>query len=174
MKFEKYLSGDWPPTVVHPSTVDIPIHLSLDVFSMGLSTICAKSLLLLTRYGSCSGVVVLASTNRPWDLDPALIRPGRIDALIRVSLPQKDARRQILRIHCDGVCMSHDVDFDELASSTELCSGAELRSLCQEAVLACEGRHASSVTMMDFSQALRSMCPASSVQDAMRYSTWGC
>lgn len=118
-------------------------------------------------------MVLLASTNRPWDLDPALIRPGRIDALICVPLPHAEARSEILRIHCEGVFVSEDVDFDEVALSTHLFSGAELQSVCQEAVLACEARNASSVMMVDFTQALRSNFPVSSEAEAMQYRSWG-
>ena len=121
-------------------------------------------------YGS--GVLLLASTNRPWDLDPALLRPGRIDARIFVPLPNAQARTEILRIHCEGVSISEDVDFGGLAIATDFYSGAELRSVCQEAVLACEARDSSSVSMVDFTQALRSSCPVSTDFQVMRYRTW--
>jgi ATP-dependent 26S proteasome regulatory subunit len=116
---------------------------------------------------------VLAATNRPWDLDPALIRPGRMDALIFVSLPHQESRRQILRVHCDGVCLAEDVDLDMLATLTDLFSGAELASVCQEAILFCAARNAAAVSMSDFTQALQNFRPRTSRQDLIRYCSWG-
>lgn len=84
------------------------------------------------------GVVVIAATNRPEDLDPALKRPGRFDRVVTVGLPTADGRSAILRLHASrrGVPLSDDIDFDRLARLTPGSSGAELANLINEAAIA--------------------------------------
>ena len=81
------------------------------------------------------GVVVVAATNRPDLLDPALLRPGRFDRLIYVPPPDLKARYEILKIHTRKVPLADDVDLVELARTTEGYSGADLEALVREAVL---------------------------------------
>ncbi|MHA2245996.1 MAG: CDC48 family AAA ATPase [Candidatus Hodarchaeales archaeon] len=81
------------------------------------------------------GVVVVAATNRPDMIDPALLRPGRFDKIIDTGLPDESARLDILRIHTKDVPLASDVDFEVLSKKTEKFSGADLASLCHEAVL---------------------------------------
>lgn len=81
------------------------------------------------------GVTILAATNRPEVIDPALMRPGRLDRLIYVSPPNTEARFKILEIQFKKMSIGSDVDINEIASITEGCSGAEVVSLCQEAGL---------------------------------------
>ena len=80
-------------------------------------------------------VVVLAATNRPDVLDPALLRPGRFDRKITLELPLKDARRKVLEVHSRNVPLADDVDFDSLAARTAGFSGADLENLINEAAL---------------------------------------
>ncbi|ADV65387.1 CDC48 family AAA ATPase [Desulfurococcus mucosus] len=80
-------------------------------------------------------VVVLAATNRPDLLDPALLRPGRFDKLIYVPPPDYNARLEILRVHTRSVPLDRDVDLAELARSTEGYSGADLEAVVREAVM---------------------------------------
>ena len=81
------------------------------------------------------GVVVIAATNRPDMIDPALLRPGRFDKLIRIGLPEELGRLEILKIHSKNIPLAEDVDLVELSKRTENFSGAELASLCHEGVL---------------------------------------
>ncbi len=81
------------------------------------------------------GVVVLAATNRPEILDPALLRPGRFDRRVTVSPPDLTGRRQILAVHTRGVPLAPDVDLGALAASTPGMVGADLRNLVNEAAL---------------------------------------
>ncbi|GAA6002219.1 hypothetical protein JCM10207_003132 [Rhodosporidiobolus poonsookiae] len=83
-----------------------------------------------------NGVIVLAATNRPDVIDPALMRPGRLDRILYVSPPDVEARQQIFRIQFGKMAVAEDVDVDELAQLTEGCSGAEVVSICQDAALA--------------------------------------
>lgn len=80
-------------------------------------------------------VVVLAATNRPDVLDPALLRPGRFDRKVTLELPQSAARKKIIQVHTRKVPIAADVNFDELASLTAGFSGADLANLVNEAAL---------------------------------------
>ena len=98
--------------------------------------------------------IVLASTNRPDVLDPALLRPGRFDRQITVNLPDRKGREGILRIHVKGLRLSGDVDLDLLARTTTGFSGADLANLCNEAALIAARNNHHLVEMADFDEAL--------------------
>ncbi len=100
------------------------------------------------------GVVVLAATNRPEVLDPALLRPGRFDRRITVNPPDQTGRRQILDVHTRSVPLADDVDLEQLAAATAGMVGADLRNLVNEAALLAARREHMRVTMADFSDAL--------------------
>jgi len=102
-------------------------------------------------------VVLIGATNRPTLLDPALLRPGRFDELVYVTVPDKDGRRRILAIHTSRMPMGKDVDLDEIAERTERFSGADLEDLVRRAGLFAlreSGDDAVEVQMSHFSQAL--------------------
>jgi len=101
-------------------------------------------------------VVVIGATNRPNLVDPALLRPGRFDELVYVSVPDEAGRRRILGIHTGRMPLSEDVDLDRLAARTERFTGADLEDLTRRAGLIALRRSldASSVTMADFEEAL--------------------
>lgn len=98
-------------------------------------------------------VIVLAATNRPDVLDAALTRPGRFDRQITLDLPQKEARREILRIHSREVPLAEDVDFENLAARTVGFSGAQLENLVNEAALLAGRKQKHTVSAEDFDQA---------------------
>jgi cell division protease FtsH len=100
------------------------------------------------------GVIVLAATNRPEILDPALLRPGRFDRRLTVNPPDKDGRLAILEIHARSVPLADDVDLDRLAATTPGMVGADLRNLVNEAALLAARRDHDRVTMADFADAL--------------------
>jgi cell division protease FtsH len=100
------------------------------------------------------GVVVLAATNRPDVLDPALLRPGRFDRTIMVHSPDRKGRAAILRVHSRKVPLATDVDLDALASSTPGMTGAELANLINEAALVAARRGEESVSQSDLTNAL--------------------
>ena len=97
-------------------------------------------------------VVVLAATNRPDVLDPALIRPGRFDRQITLDLPQRKARQEILEVHTRNVPLGPDVDLDLLARRTVGFSGAELKNLVNEAALLAARKEKSAVDAKDFEE----------------------
>ncbi|GAB2280181.1 Cell division control protein 48 B [Dionaea muscipula] len=79
------------------------------------------------------GILVLAATNRPHAIDPALMRPGRFDLVLYVPPPDYEARYEILRVHTRKMKIGNDVDLRQIAKHTELFTGAELEGLCREA-----------------------------------------
>ncbi len=99
-------------------------------------------------------VVVLAATNRPDVLDPALLRPGRFDRQITIDLPERRGREAILRIHTRTVPLAPDVNLADLACVTPGFSGADLENLVNEAALAAARRDSAQVSRQDFENAL--------------------
>ena len=98
-------------------------------------------------------VVVVAATNRPDVLDPALLRPGRFDRRVVIDLPDRTARRAILDIHTRGKPIDSDVALDEIAATTPGFSGADLSNLVNEAALSATRRNADTITRGDFAAA---------------------
>ncbi len=101
-------------------------------------------------------VVVIGATNRPTLIDPALMRPGRLDELIYVTVPDKAGRKHILDIHTKTMPLAKDVDLDDLAARTEKFTGADLEDLTRRAGLAAlrESLKAKKVTQAHFDSAL--------------------
>ncbi|MDG6920137.1 MAG: CDC48 family AAA ATPase [Nitrososphaerota archaeon] len=102
--------------------------------SMVTERVVSQLLTELDGVQSLQGVVVLAATNRIDIVDPALVRAGRFDKLIQIPLPDKPARKEILKIHVKGVPISKDVDLDRIVDMTEGFSGADMASLTNTAV----------------------------------------
>ena len=84
---------------------------------------------------SLNDVVVIAATNRPDIMDPALLRPGRFDKSIYIGPPDKESRKAIFGIHTKGRPLAEDVDLERLAEETEGCTGADIAAICNEAVM---------------------------------------
>jgi len=101
-------------------------------------------------FSQTESVIVLAATNRPDVLDPALLRPGRFDRHITVDRPNRKARRQILEVHVRQVKLGDDVDLEQLAGGTVGLTGADLRNLVNEAALWATRLGKDQVTMNDF------------------------
>jgi len=99
------------------------------------------------------GVIIIAATNRPDILDPALLRPGRFDRQTVVSNPDVVGREQILKVHVREVPLAPDVDLKVVARGTPGFSGADLRNLVNEAALLAAGRGKRTVTMLEFENA---------------------
>ncbi|HEV2137312.1 MAG TPA: CDC48 family AAA ATPase [Nitrososphaerales archaeon] len=102
--------------------------------SMVTERVVSQLLTELDGVQSLNGVVVLAATNRIDIVDPALLRAGRFDKLILIPLPDKAARKEVLKIHTKGVPISKDVDLDRVVEMTEGFSGADMASLTNTAV----------------------------------------
>ncbi len=110
---------------------------------------------------SLEGVVIVAATNRPDIVDPALLRAGRFGKLVLIPVPDRDARLEIFKVHT-GEMPLKDVNLEELADRTESFSGADIESLCQEAGLSTlrKDPDASEVTMEEFEEALMHVHPS--------------
>jgi cell division protease FtsH len=98
--------------------------------------------------------VVLAATNRPEVLDPALLRPGRFDRRVAVSPPDRNGRAAILRIHTHNVSLGPDVNLDEIAAATPGLVGADLRNIVNEAALIAARKGHTAVMGQDFDEAI--------------------
>jgi cell division protease FtsH len=105
-------------------------------------------------FSGSEGVIVIASTNRPEVLDPALLRPGRFDRRVTVNPPDQTGRRLILEVHTRGVPLADDVDLKAVAASTPGMVGADLRNLVNEAALTAARRNHERVTLADFTDSL--------------------
>lgn len=101
-------------------------------------------------FGTNTGVIVMAATNRGDVLDRALLRPGRFDRQIYLELPTKTERRAILEVHAKPLKLSDDINLDTLASQTPGFSGADIANLCNEAALIAARRDKDQVEMSDF------------------------
>ncbi|MGN0515797.1 ATP-dependent zinc metalloprotease FtsH [Eubacterium sp.] len=100
-------------------------------------------------FGSNSGVIVIAATNRPDVLDPALLRPGRFDRQITVNRPDAQGREDILKVHAKGKPLAPDVDLHEVAKDTIGFTGADLENLMNESALLAVRRNKKAITSQD-------------------------
>jgi cell division protease FtsH len=98
-------------------------------------------------------VIVLAATNRPDVLDPALLRPGRFDRHVTLDLPDRGDRLAILKVHTRKVPIAEDVDFDKIAAGTPGFSGADIKNLVNEAAMLAARERREQVLMQDFDEA---------------------
>jgi cell division protease FtsH len=111
----------------------------------------------LDGFDSRTGLVILAATNRPEILDPALLRAGRFDRQVLVDRPDKKGRIEILKVHMKKVHLASDVDTEAVAGLTPGFTGADLANLVNEAALLATRRHGEDVTMSDFNNAVERM-----------------
>ena len=102
---------------------------------------------------SRNGVIVLAATNRPDVLDPALLRPGRFDRQVVMDLPDITGRRQILDVHVKKIKVADSIDLDVIARTTPGFSGADLANLCNEAALLAARRNKDEITQDELEEA---------------------
>ena len=105
-------------------------------------------------------VVVLAATNRPEDMDPALLRPGRFDKIIEIPMPDDAARIKIFNIHTKKMPLDKDVNIEDLAAATENYTGAEIENVCREAGMNAIRHKRDVVNKSDFDHALTEVHPA--------------
>jgi cell division protease FtsH len=108
----------------------------------------------LDGFDTSVGVVLLAATNRPEILDPALLRAGRFDRQVLVDRPDKKGRIEILQVHLRKIKLASGVPLDDIAAMTPGFSGADLANLVNESALLATRRRAASVTLEDFTQAI--------------------
>ena len=108
-------------------------------------------------FDASKGVVILAATNRPDSLDPALLRPGRFDRRIPVELPDLKGREEILKVHARKVRLSDNVDFNAIARAASGASGAELANMVNEAALRAVRENRKFVTQADMEESIETV-----------------
>ena len=104
-------------------------------------------------FGANEGIIIIAATNRPDVLDPALLRPGRFDRQVTVSLPDKNARVEILKVHAKNKTLAKNITLEYLAKRTPGFSGADLENLLNEAALLAVRRNKKEITMAEIDEA---------------------
>jgi len=105
-------------------------------------------------FNTVSGLILIAATNRPDTLDPALLRPGRFDRQIVVGLPDINGREGILKVHVKNIKLGDDVNLKRIAQMTVYFSGADLANVCNEAALLAARRNKETVTMEEMLSAV--------------------
>ena len=118
-------------------------------------------------FDSSKGVVLLAATNRPESLDPALMRPGRFDRRVRVELPDLQGRVAILKVHGKHVHIDGDVDWDAIARATAGASGAELANIVNEGALRAVRQGRKTVTQADLEESVETVIAGAQRKNAV-------
>ena len=100
-------------------------------------------------------VRIIGATNRPDILDPALLRPGRFDRVIEIPVPDREARKEIFRIHIARLKLKKDVNLDKLAELTENATGADIKAIATEAGMLTVKKNKRAVGMEEFEHAIK-------------------
>ncbi len=161
------------PVVVFFDEIDAIATTRGGVGDSGVSDRVVNQLLTeLDGIEELKDVIFIAATNRPDLIDPALLRPGRIDKIISVSAPDEKTRESIIKVHLKAVPLAKDVTSKDLALMTEGFSGADIEGLVREAALITLQRNkmkADEVTMQDFVDAFKKTQPSISPDVAQAY-----
>ena len=123
------------PSIIFIDEIDAIAPKRSEVQGEVEKRVVSQLLTLMDGLKTRGQVVVIAATNRPDDIDPALRRPGRFDREIKILPPNKEGRKEILQIHTRGMPLAQDVDLDYLAEKTVGFTGADIEVLCKEAAL---------------------------------------
>ncbi|MGM0404601.1 MAG: proteasome-activating nucleotidase [Thermoplasmatota archaeon] len=130
------MARDKAPTIIFIDELDSVATKRLEGATSGDREVQRTMMQLLSEldgFDSIGEIKVMGATNRPELLDKALLRPGRFDRIIKIPLPNKDARRKIFEIHMAKMSMDGDINLDNLAKKTENASGADIKAICTEA-----------------------------------------
>ncbi|MDD1716727.1 MAG: proteasome-activating nucleotidase [Methanoregulaceae archaeon] len=151
------LARDRAPSIVFIDEIDAVGSTRTNDGTSGSAEVQRTLMQLLAEmdgFNNRGDVRIMAATNRVDMLDPALLRPGRFDRVIAIPLPDKEARKEILRIHSEKMRLE-GVDLDAMVDLTEGATGAELQAVCREAGMIAVRREATAVTQEDFQKGLR-------------------
>jgi len=160
------------PCIVFFDEIDsLAPRRGLDVGSKVTEQVVAQLLTEMDGLEDLTDVVIIAATNRPDIIDPALLRPGRFDRIILVPPPDKEARKKIFEVHTRNMPLAKDVKIDELAEKTEGYSGADIEAVCREAGLEAlrEDMNAKEVKLKHFTAALEKVKPSLTKKDMEVY-----
>jgi SpoVK/Ycf46/Vps4 family AAA+-type ATPase len=136
-----------------------------DSAERAMNRVVSELLVEMDGFVPLEGVVLVAATNRPDLIDPALLRPGRFDVLIYVPPPDEKARLEILKVVTSKMPLAADVDLEYLAKELNNYSPADITALCREAGLNAMHRNDKQVTAVDFEVAKKSVKPSITVED---------
>ncbi|MEB2836387.1 MAG: CDC48 family AAA ATPase [Desulfurococcales archaeon] len=165
----------YAPAVVFIDEIDaIASVRGTDIGSRVTERIVSQMLTEIDGISDMSNVVVIAATNRPDMVDPALLRPGRLEKLIYVPPPDRRGRLEILRIHTRNMPLADDVDLEDIAAATEGYTGADLAALVREAAMIAlrEDISATLVRRRHFEEALKKVKPSVSQYMIEYYKRW--
>lgn len=150
------MAGDMAPSIVFIDEIDAVGTKRYDAHSGGEREIQRTMLELLNQldgFDALTDVKVIMATNRIDSLDPALIRPGRIDRKIEFTLPDQKTKRRIFSIHTSKMSLAEDVNLEEFIMSKDELSGADIKAICTEAGLLALRERRMSITQADFKKA---------------------
>ncbi|MDD4137030.1 MAG: proteasome-activating nucleotidase [Methanoregula sp.] len=150
------LARERAPAIVFIDEIDAVGSMRTNDGTSGSAEVQRTLMQLLAEmdgFDNRGNIRIMAATNRVDMLDPALLRPGRFDRLIEIPLPDREARLQILKIHCRNMTLDN-VDLNAIALITEKATGAELEAVCREAGMMAVRREAAHVEMADFADAV--------------------
>jgi transitional endoplasmic reticulum ATPase len=138
-------------------------------------TVVNQLLTSLDGLESMEGVVVIGATNRPDMIDPALMRAGRFDKLILIEVPDEKAREEIFKVHLKRTPLNKDVNLKELAQMTEGYVGADIETICREAVLSAlrKSMKTTKVKQAHFMEALERIRPSVTKETIENYRKMG-
>jgi len=114
-------------------------------------------------------VKIIMATNRPDVLDPALLRPGRLDRKIEIPLPNEQSRLEILKIHSQKITKHGEIDYDAIVKLADGCNGADLRNVCTEAGMTAIDKQIPYVIQEDFMKAVRKVSEAKKLESQIAY-----
>lgn len=148
------------PSIIFIDEIDSIGARRLDTSTSGDREVQRTLMQLLAEmdgFNTRGNVRIIAATNRPDILDPALLRPGRFDRFISIPMPDKQARETILRIHTRRMKLSKDVDFEKLSSLTSGANGSDLKAIVMEAGMFAVREERDRVCMTDFLKAIKKL-----------------
>ncbi|MGZ4857442.1 MAG: proteasome-activating nucleotidase, partial [Methanobacteriaceae archaeon] len=151
------LAKEKAPSIIFIDEIDAIAAKRLKSSTSGDREVQRTLMQLLAEMDGFEGrgdVGIVAATNRPDILDPALLRPGRFDRFIEVPIPNEDGRREILKIHTNNMNMEEEVDIDLISTLTEGASGADLKAICTESGMFAIREERPIVSMNDFMDAV--------------------
>jgi 26S proteasome regulatory subunit T4 len=124
----------------------------------------------LDGFDDLGTVKVVMATNRPDVLDPALLRPGRLDRKVEIPLPNELSRLEIVKIHAKNIAIKGEVDFESIAKLSEDFNGADLRNICSEAGMMAIRADRDHVIEEDFMKATRKIKESKKLESKLDYS----
>ncbi len=155
------------PSIILFDEIDaIAPRRGLEIGTRVTEQIVSQLLTEMSGIEELEGVAVIATTNRPDIIDPALLRPGRFDKVIYVPAPDQKGRLEILKVHTRDMPLDKDVNLEKIAKQTNGYSGADLEALCREAAMFAlreamkENKEAKKITMKHFEEALKKIKPS--------------